>query len=111
MHPQPKAEPQPKGSMLPQKVREIEITNWKAHRMKTLQGFFSVTLPSGMTIHNLSLHEKDADRWINPPTRSFEGSDGQTHYTDIIEFTPVAKQRFKTEVLAALDRYFEAEGR
>lgn len=108
---QPKPQTKSESSTLPQKVQQVEIFNWKAHPIKTLQGHFSASWPNGWTVHNLAFHEKGEDRWINPPSRPMPGANGQTIYVDVIEFSPIAKQKFKVEVLAALDRYFEAEGR
>jgi DNA-binding cell septation regulator SpoVG len=86
--------------------REIQISDWKAFQKNTLQGFLSLTLPSGLVIHNCTLHQKDGSRWIGLPARQYAKDDGTTSYTPLVEFsTKDARQRFQTAALEALDRY------
>ena len=42
--------------------REILVWDWKAYQKNTLRGFLSLTLPSGLVIHNCTLHQKDGAR-------------------------------------------------
>ena len=92
-------------------VREIQISNWRPRTKNTLRGFFSVTLPSGMILHDLMLCEKGDSRWINLPTREYKDTQGQRSFANIIEFADEELyNRFRNAVMAALDRYF-AENR
>lgn len=86
--------------------RELLVTDWKAHKTNTLQGFLSLTLPSGLVIHNCGLHQKGTARWIGLPSRQFRKGDGSTGYSPIIEFaTKDAQRRFQAAALEAVDRY------
>lgn len=87
--------------------REIEISKWNPRITKTLRGFFTATLPSGMVLHNLMLHEKGEARWISFPAREFVDSQKNRQFSPIIEFTnKQVADRFRDAVLAALDIYF-----
>lgn len=84
--------------------RDVQTSEWRARNNKTLRGFFTVTLPSGLVIHDCMLHEKGDDRWISLPAREYE-QNGARKWAQIITFTDkAAEQRFRDQVLAALDR-------
>ena len=90
--------------------RELLVTNWKAYQKNTLQGFLSLTLPSGLLLHNLTFHRKGGARWIGLPARQYAKEDGTTTYTPLIEFTTKeVRQRFQQAALAALDAFLEAQ--
>jgi hypothetical protein len=85
--------------------RELSISNWKAHQKNSLQGFFTLTLPSGMVVHNCSFHRKDGSRWIGLPARQFTKPDGSVSYSPLIEFvSDEDRRRFQIAALGALDR-------
>src|SRR5579863_1509869 len=89
--------------------REIIVSDWKASAKNTLQGFLSLTLPSGLVIHNCMLHERGRARWINLPSRQYSKPGGSISYTPLIEFaTKNAQQRFQEAALKAVDRFFES---
>jgi len=89
--------------------RELLVTNWKAHRKNSLQGFLTFTLPSGLVIQNCTLHEKEGARWIGLPSRQYTKDDGSKSYTPLVEFaTREARQRFQAAALEAVDRFMEA---
>jgi hypothetical protein len=82
----------------------MTISNWKTFTKNTLRGFFTITLPSGMTIHNCSLHEKNGQRWIGLPTEKYTKKDGTIGYVQLVEFTSrEIADSFRTQVLRALD--------
>ncbi len=84
--------------------RDIQICDWKPHQKHTLQRFFTATLPSGMVIHNLTLHEKGEARWIGLPSREWSNDAGEKQYAKLIEFTDRhIANRFRDQVLDALD--------
>ena len=91
---------------------EIEISNWKSYTNKTLRGFFTVILPSGMVLNDLQLHESTKGRWINLPCREYKNPNRQpdqaaTQYLPYIEFVDdETAWRFRDNVLDALDRFF-----
>src|SRR5262245_59728722 len=80
------------------------ISDWKAVTKNTLRGFCSITMPSGMVLHNCSLHEKEGSRWLGLPAQKFTKDDGSTSYKPMVEFTTkLARDRFNTEALRAID--------
>ncbi len=88
--------------------REITVSNWKAYQKNTLKAFLSLTLPSGLVIHNCMFHERDGERWIGLPARQYAKEDGTTSYTPLIEFTTKeARHRFRAAALDAVDRFME----
>jgi DNA-binding cell septation regulator SpoVG len=89
--------------------REITIAGWKPLTKNTLRGFLSVNLPSGMVIHNVTVHEKDKARWVGLPAREWTNDQGEKQYTRLVEFRDRATaNRFRDAVLDALDKYLEA---
>lgn len=88
--------------------RELLVTDWKAYEKNTLRGFLSLTLPSGLVIHNCTLHQKDGARWIGLPARQYSKDDGSTSYTPLIEFAAKeVRLRFQVAALEAVDRFME----
>ncbi len=70
----------------------------------TLKASFTVTLPSGMVVHECTLHIKGDSRWVGLPARSYERN-GERKWVPIIEFTDRATaDRFRDAVLAAIER-------
>ena len=86
--------------------REFLVTSWKAVEKNTLRGFVSFTLPSGLVVHNCSLHEKNGIRWIGLPSRRYAKDDGTVSYAPVVEFAhSEARERFRTTALSAVDRF------
>jgi hypothetical protein len=89
--------------------RDVVIAHWKPHSKNTLKGFFSATLPSGMVLHNLMLHEKDDARWIGLPAREWTNEQGIRQYAKLIDFRDHrTAKRFHDMLLTALDRHLES---
>ncbi len=87
--------------------REVTVSNWKAYLKNTLQGFLSGSLPSGLIIHNCTLHQKGGALWIGLPSRAYTTEDGATGYAPVIQFaTHEHRQQFQAGALAALDVIF-----
>ncbi len=83
---------------------KFEVFNFRALVRNSLRGFFSVRLPSGMLLHDLSLFKKEGSRWIALPSRAYQGKEGRTSYTPIVEFINRAvSDQFRDQVLAAID--------
>jgi hypothetical protein len=86
--------------------RGIQIANWKPHSKNTLRGFFTVTLPSGMILHHVMLHERGKARWIGVPAREWVNDRGEKVFAKLVEFTDRrTANRFRDQVLAAFDRF------
>jgi DNA-binding cell septation regulator SpoVG len=89
--------------------RSIQVTGWKPLVKNTLRGFLSVNLPSGMVIHNVTVHEKGEGRWVGMPSREWVNQDGAKQYSPLIEFVDRrTANKFRDLVLDALDGYLEA---
>jgi hypothetical protein len=88
--------------------RDVVIAGWKRLQKGTLVGFFSATLPSGMVLHNLMLHERNGARWIGFPGREWTNQAGQQQFAKLIEFRDRATaDKFRDAVLDALDKHLE----
>src|SRR5882672_8953873 len=86
--------------------RGFEISGWNPYTKNTLQGFFTLTMPSGMVLHGCTFHRKNDSRWIGVPSQKFTKADGSVGYTPIVEFaTDDAQRRFQEQAVAAVDRY------
>ena len=86
--------------------RTITISDWKPLTNGSLRGFLTVTLPSGLIIHNCQLLETNGRRWIGLPARRFQCADGSIHYQPLVEFTTKrALQNFREAVLRAIERH------
>ena len=90
--------------------RSIIVAGWKPLIKNTLRGFLSVNLPSGMVIHNVTVHEKGEARWVGLPAREWTNDQGVKQYSNLIEFRDRATaNKFRDAVLAALDRHLEQQ--
>src|SRR5262249_49366291 len=86
----------------------------KMHR-NTLRGFASVTIQSlGLTIKDITLHEKNGKRWAGLPARPMVGKDGRalTDDTGKIAYQPLlnfesrtAADEFSRAVIDAVEQY------
>ena len=82
--------------------RSIQIADWRPHWKKTLCGFFTATLPNGLVLHDLMLHEKNRARWIGFPAREWKDAEGERQFARHIEFSSRATaDKFRDAVLAA----------
>jgi hypothetical protein len=67
-------------------------------------------LPSGLVLHNLTLHRRNSARWIGLPSRGWINDRGEKQYAKLIEFRDRAtSDRFRDAVLKALDRHVQAQ--
>lgn len=90
--------------------KQIEIKDWTPRVKNTLRGFCTVILPSGMVIHDVMLHEKGDTRWVQFPAREYVNTQGEKQFARFIEFTNRGiADRFRDQVIAALDRYFSTQ--
>ena len=86
-------------------------TTWKPLRKGSLVGFVSITMPSGITIHEVSVLETNGKFWASPPSKPMidrngvvmTGDDGKRRYTPIIEFVDRdTRSRWSNAVIEAL---------
>jgi hypothetical protein len=87
----------------------------------TLQGFVTLTLsPSGIVLHECSLHQKDGKRWIAFPSKPQIDSEGRLRkdpstgkplYSSIVEIIGKEERRsFQTAALAAVEQLLAGGG-
>jgi DNA-binding cell septation regulator SpoVG len=90
--------------------RTITVSNWKPLTSGSLRGFLTVTLPSGLIIHNCQLLEAGGKRWIGLPARRFYLADGSIRYQPLVEFTTKrALHNFREAVLRAIEKHLDTE--
>lgn len=86
-------------------------TNWRPLRKGSLIGFVSVSMPSGMAIHEISVLETNGRFWAAPPAkpmvdrdgRVMIGDDGKRRYSPLVEFaSKELRSRWSDSVIAAL---------
>lgn len=84
----------------------VEIVEFRPFVKNTLQGFATVLLPSGMEIRDLTVHQKNGQRWIGFPARAYKKENGTEAWVPYIRI-PDRERRdeFQKAVLAALDGY------
>jgi hypothetical protein len=91
----------------------IRISNWRGRTSGTLRGYFSVSLPSGLEVHDLSLHTRDGTWWVAMPTKVQisadgtalrDGTTGKLKYgAPIVGFaSKEVRDKFSAQVVAAL---------
>jgi hypothetical protein len=98
--------------MLPTDKLSIEVESFKAQRSNTLFGFCTVLIPAlHLRIHDLTVHEKNASRWIGLPARPWvdrdgtakRGDNGKIIYATVLEFTDSGtRNAFSDRAIAAL---------
>jgi hypothetical protein len=84
----------------------FQISNWKPCPKRSLVGFFSIELPSGLVLHECSYHRKTADdRWVGLAARKYE-KNGEVGYAPLVEFSSrESKRKFQEQAMAALDAF------
>ena len=91
----------------------VEVENFRPHRSGTLYGFVTVFIPQlHLRIHELTVHEKNGQRWVGLPARpqlTKDGSvrrddqTGKTLYANILEITDRAtRDAFSERTIASL---------
>ena len=77
-----------KGSLLA--TCDVHITPWK------------------MTLNDVKIFEKGANRWISMPSREHVNELGEKKYIELITFdNEGVKNRFRSQVMGAVDKYLE----
>jgi hypothetical protein len=86
--------------------RTITVSNWKPLKNGSLRGFLTLTLPSGLIIHNCQLLESGGQRWIGLPARQFQTANGPVRYEPIVEFaSKKALSNFRRQAICALEAH------
>ena len=86
-------------------------TTWKPLRKGSLVGFVSITMPSGITIHEVSVLETNGKFWASPPSKPMIDRNGvvmiddagKRRYSALIEFVDRdTRSRWSNAVIEAL---------
>jgi hypothetical protein len=87
----------------------IRCLDFRPHERSTLRGFCALELPAGgLVVKDVSLHERNGERWLSLPARSYTDKDGNRQFADIITFANAdAKRSFQAAALAAVDAYLK----
>jgi hypothetical protein len=95
--------------------RPFIATDWRAVEKNTLAGVFDLKLPSGLILHERSLHEQNGKRWCGLPGRPQLDADGRhrvdPHHTGKRLYSPSvsiagkeAREAFQRQAIAAVDK-------
>ena len=85
----------------------IEIQNIQKIGKGSLLALCDVhIIPWKMTLHEVKIFEKGANRWISLPAREYVNPMGEKKYIDLISFDNEAtKNRFKDQIMPAIDKF------
>ena len=86
------------------------LRDWRAFSKNTLRGFATIELPSGLVIHDISIHEKNGKWWAAMPAApQLENGqhrflDGKGQYKRILEWRDRGLSDKFSEVVVGLVR-------
>jgi hypothetical protein len=91
----------------------ITVSDWKPRQSGSLRGFCTVQLPSGMILHEVSIHARNGSWWASPASKPMIGKDGtalrddagKVRYAPIVSFdSKQTRDRLSQSVVEALRR-------
>ncbi len=91
------------------------VSDFVSVQRATLRGFVTVSQPSGMIIHDVSLHQKNNSTWAAPPSKPMINRDGvvlrddngKIRYASIVEFaSKKLRDRWSDAVVDAVKAAF-----
>jgi hypothetical protein len=86
----------------------ITVRAFRPHPKNSLVGFFDATLPSGLILRDLMLHERNGARWVSCWAREWTDAAGEKHFAQLIQFRDRrTANKFRRDVLDALDKYLK----
>lgn len=85
----------------------IEVQNINAVNKGSLLATCDVHIvPWKLTLHDIKIFEKGANRWIGMPAKEFTTDMGEKKYTDLVTFdNDGVKNRFRNQIMGAIDKY------
>jgi hypothetical protein len=95
---------------------QISIEKFRRLVKGSLRGFVDVKFPMGMTVRDISVHEKDGRSWVGLPVKPQvtqagvvrKDAAGKVMYSSIMEFeTKELANRFSAKVIALLAEFYE----
>ena len=89
-------------------AKNFEISNWKPYVKNTLQGFFTLRLPSGVLLHGLTYHTQNGARWVGLPAKEYKKDDGTKSWVPVVEIPDQStREAFQRNALAAIDDFLK----
>ncbi len=87
----------------------FEIQNIQAVNKGSLLARCDVhIIPWKMTLHDVTVFEKGANRWIGMPSKEFVDKAGEKKYVELITWdNDSVKNRFRNQIMGAIDKYLE----
>jgi hypothetical protein len=93
----------------PQVKPSITCEKFRPFSRNTLQGFCTLLLPSGLRLHDCTLHEKEGKRWVGLPSRPYKDESGRQKWSAVVDIPDYAtRERFCVAALAAIDAFILA---
>lgn len=96
----------------------VIIEDFRERRANTLRGFLTVRLPSGLVLHDVTLHQGEDGCWVGMPSKPMLDADGNVvrdergriRYVNLINFSTRARRNaLSQQILAAVQaKYPEA---
>lgn len=87
-------------------MSSVEIIDFRPFEKNTLRGFLTVRTPSGWEIRDITVHQKNGQRWLGMPAKQYKKEDGETAWVPLIRMADKEKwEAFQKAVLAALDSF------
>jgi hypothetical protein len=108
----PLGRPPARGFAAPPPPQPMIAYDWRPFPRRTMCGFFSLQLASGLQLRGCTLHKKGRDRWVGLPCAAQIDKNGQFRVVGgkRVYFSLVAipdrhvRERFQAQALAALDK-------
>lgn len=88
----------------------LEIQNINPLNKGTLLATCDVhIIPWKMTLHEVKIFEKGANRWIGMPSKEFTNEMGEKKYTELLTFdNDGVKNRFRNQIMGAIDKFLSS---
>jgi hypothetical protein len=85
----------------------LEVQNINAINKGTLLAVCDVHIvPWKLTLKEIKIFEKGANRWIGMPAREFVNEMGEKKYIELMEFdNEGVKNRFRSQIMGAIDKF------
>ena len=66
-------------------------------------------IPWKITLQEIKIFEKGANRWIGLPSREFVSDAGEKKYVELITFDSEGiKNRFRSQIMGAIDKFLDS---
>lgn len=65
-------------------------------------------VPWKMTLHDVKIFEKGANRWLGLPSREIVNDMGEKKYIELVTFdNEGVKNRFRSQIMGAIDKFLD----